>query len=37
MIIDSEEPHRERFAQAGFRRTRKWFQCLNWVSFLVYP
>jgi tRNA (cmo5U34)-methyltransferase len=37
MIIDSEEQHRERFAQAGFRRTRKWFQCLNWVSFLVYP
>ncbi|MCZ6709307.1 MAG: carboxy-S-adenosyl-L-methionine synthase CmoA [Gammaproteobacteria bacterium] len=37
MIIDSEEQHRERFAEAGFRRTRKWFQCLNWVSFLVYP
>ena len=37
MIIDGEEQHRERFAEAGFRRTRKWFQCLNWVSFLVYP
>ena len=37
MIIDSEEQHRERFAEAGFHRTRKWFQCLNWVSFLVYP
>ncbi len=37
MITDSEEQHRERFAQAGFRNTRKWFQCLNWVSYLVYP
>lgn len=37
MIIDSEEQHRERFARAGFRRTDKWFQCLNWVSYLVYP
>jgi tRNA (cmo5U34)-methyltransferase len=37
MIIDSEEAHRARFEQAGFRLTRKWFQCLNWVSYLVYP
>ena len=37
MIIDSEARHRERFAAAGFSQTRKWFQCLNWVSYLVYP
>ncbi len=37
MIIDSEAQHRERFAAAGFSQTRKWFQCLNWVSYLVYP
>ena len=37
MIIESEEQHRERFDRAGFRLTRKWFQCLNWVSYLVYP
>jgi len=37
MIVDSEEQHRARFAQAGFAHTRKWFQCLNWASYLVYP
>ncbi|MDH3644689.1 MAG: carboxy-S-adenosyl-L-methionine synthase CmoA [Gammaproteobacteria bacterium] len=37
MIIDSEEQHRERFREAGFRHARKWFQCLNWASYLVYP
>lgn len=37
MVIDSEEQHRERFTQAGFGHVRKWFQCLNWVSYLVYP
>jgi len=37
MLIDSEEQHRERFTQAGFGHIRKWFQCLNWVSYLVYP
>lgn len=37
MIIDSEEDHRARFAAAGFKSTQKWFQCLNWASFLVRP
>jgi tRNA (cmo5U34)-methyltransferase len=37
MIIDSDEAHRQRFHAAGFGLTRKWFQCLNWVSYLVYP
>ena len=37
MIVDSEEEHRARFAAAGFKSTQKWFQCLNWASFLVRP
>jgi len=37
MIIDSEDEHRQRFSAAGFRSTQKWFQCLNWASFLVRP
>jgi tRNA (cmo5U34)-methyltransferase len=37
MIIDSENQHRQRFAEAGFGNVRRWFQCLNWVSYLVYP
>jgi len=35
MIVDSEETHRQYFAAAGFGRVRKWYQCLNWASFLV--
>ena len=37
MIVDSEAEHRGRFEAAGFATTRKWFQCLNWVSYLVTP
>ena len=36
MRIDTESAHRARFAAAGFGEVRKWFQCLNWVSYLVY-
>ncbi len=37
MIIDSEATHRRRFAAAGFSSVQKWFQCLNWASFLLRP
>jgi tRNA (cmo5U34)-methyltransferase len=37
MIVDTEEQHRQYFANAGFRTVRKWYQCLNWASFLVEP
>jgi tRNA (cmo5U34)-methyltransferase len=37
MIIDSEAEHTERFHAAGFESVQKWFQCLNWASFLVRP
>jgi len=37
MIVDTEAAHRARFAAAGFGTVRKWFQCLNWASFLVRP
>ena len=37
MIIDSEAEHTERFHAAGFGSVQKWFQCLNWASFLVRP
>jgi len=37
MIIDTETQHRQRFAEAGFGTVRKWYQCLNWASFLVTP
>ena len=37
MIVDSEAEHRSRFEAAGFATADKWFQCLNWVSYLVAP
>lgn len=37
MIIDTEEEHRQRFAEAGFASVQKWYQCLNWASFIVRP
>jgi tRNA (cmo5U34)-methyltransferase len=37
MIIDTEEQHRQRLRAAGFTRVRKWYQCLNWVSFEARP
>jgi tRNA (cmo5U34)-methyltransferase len=36
MIIDSEPQHAARFKAAGFGSWNRWFQCLNWVSFLVH-
>jgi tRNA (cmo5U34)-methyltransferase len=37
MIVDTEAEHRSRFEAAGFATTNRWFQCLNWVSYLVAP
>lgn len=37
MIIDSEATHRQRLHDAGFSRIEKWFQCLNWASFIIRP
>lgn len=37
MIIDSEATHRQRLQDAGFSRIEKWFQCLNWASFIIRP
>ncbi len=37
MIVDTEDEHLERFAAAGFSSATKWFQCLNWASFVVTP
>ncbi|HEX7036089.1 MAG TPA: carboxy-S-adenosyl-L-methionine synthase CmoA [Pseudomonadales bacterium] len=37
MIVDTEDTHRARLAQAGFTRVRKWYQCLNWASFEARP
>ncbi|MFW6093496.1 MAG: carboxy-S-adenosyl-L-methionine synthase CmoA [Pseudomonadota bacterium] len=37
MIVDTEEIHRERLREAGFRTVRKWYQCLNWASFEARP
>ncbi len=35
MLIDSEEVHMARLHKAGFHKITKWFQCLNWASYLV--
>lgn len=35
MRIDSELAHLSRLNEAGFRNPRRWFQCLNWVSFIA--
>ena len=35
MRIDSEHTHLNRLYEAGFRTPRRWFQCLNWVSFIA--
>ncbi len=37
MIVDTEEQHRRYFHDAGFGTVRKWYQCLNWASFLATP
>ncbi len=35
MQIDSEHTHLNRLYEAGFRKPRRWFQCLNWISFIA--
>lgn len=35
MQIDSEHTHLNRLREAGFPDPRRWFQCLNWMSFLA--
>lgn len=37
MIVDTEAEHRSRFEAAGFTTTNRWFQCLNWVSYIIFP
>lgn len=37
MIIDTPEIHNARFKAAGFTTVQRWFQCMNWASFLVRP
>lgn len=37
MIVDTGAEHRSRFEAAGFGNIKTWFQCLNWVSYLVTP
>jgi len=37
MIVDTQEQHRERLAAAGFTQVTRWFQCLNWASFIIQP
>ena len=37
MIVASEAEHRALFQAAGFGSVRKWYQCLNWASFIVEP
>jgi|TARA_B110000977_G_scaffold199117_1_gene285565 tRNA (cmo5U34)-methyltransferase len=36
MKVDTEEMQRLRFQEAGFTKSKQWFRCLNWASFLVY-
>ncbi|MGF1572978.1 MAG: carboxy-S-adenosyl-L-methionine synthase CmoA [Sumerlaeia bacterium] len=36
LIPDSEEAHNARFAQAGFARSMRWFQALQFTSFLAW-
>lgn len=35
MQIDSEHVHLNRLDKAGFKQPRRWFQCLNWISFIA--
>lgn len=37
LLPDTVDDHRRRFFEAGFSRADLWFQCLNWVSFIVAP
>ena len=37
MRIDTEAVHLARLRSAGFRTARRWFQCLNWASFIAWP
>lgn len=35
LIRNTEQEHMERFAEAGFSRAVKWFQCYNFASFIA--
>lgn len=37
MIVETEAEHRRRLASAGFTQVTRWFQCLNWASFIIHP
>ena len=37
LIPETIERHRERLAQAGFRRSQRWFQCFNFISLVAWP
>ncbi|MEM7079606.1 MAG: carboxy-S-adenosyl-L-methionine synthase CmoA [Pseudomonadota bacterium] len=37
MKVDDIATHQARFERAGFGRVVIWYQCMNWVSFLLYP
>ena len=37
MRIDTEAVHLARLRAAGFDAPQRWFQCLNWASFIAWP
>lgn len=37
LIPDSIETHEARLREAGFARTLRWFQCLNFVGWMAWP
>ncbi|AFJ01384.1 tRNA (uridine-5-oxyacetic acid methyl ester) 34 synthase [Methylophaga frappieri] len=36
LIPETESAHHARFAQAGFQRSLRWFQCFNFASFIAF-
>ncbi len=36
LIPDTEQQHLERFSRAGLTRSRRWFQCFNFVSYISF-
>ncbi len=37
LIPESLDSHKQRLANAGFKRCEVWFQCLNFVSIIAFP
>ena len=37
MRVDTVQSHFDRFTEAGFSNATLWYQCMNWVSFIVRP